>query len=160
MATAFPAVLNRKRLTEFFAPLFAIFLAFWAKDIFEERVIAVNPDYRQNDPLYWYDTHWLSVLIVIVVVLAYSLFRRRIDKACSLFLHMAIGWWAGFLGLTIVLGLHMPPPRSDNWSGSIGMVAGVVVFFVRAGVAPGTPAPLVSCKHDGSRIVAGTRFDT
>src|SRR5206468_2413329 len=106
--------------------------------------IAVNPDYRQNDPLYWYDTHWLSVSVVIVVVLGYSLFRRRIDKACSLFLHMAIGWWVGFLGLTILLDLHMTPPRSDNWSGSIGMVAGMFVYLMREKLAPVTLAALVS----------------
>ena len=43
---------------------------------------------------------------------------RRIDEGTSLVLHLAIGWWIGFLLLVNVLGLRINPPRGDNWAGN------------------------------------------
>lgn len=142
--TALPAILDRRHLTEFFTPLTVIFAAWWAQDIFEEWLVAVNPDYRQQSPLYWNDTDWLGVLIAIAAVLVLALIRRRLDRASSLILHMAIGWWIGFALLVLVLGWRMTPPRSDNWAGCLGMTAGMIVYFERAGWRQLTRAALVS----------------
>ena len=101
--TALPAVLNRDRLTEFFAPLTAVFIAWCLQDFAEYWLVAVNPDFRQESPLYWYDTDWLAALLAIVAVIVLALIRRRFDVASSLILHMAIGWAS-------VISLGWEPP--------------------------------------------------
>jgi len=94
---------------------------------------AVNPDFRHESVLYWYDTNWLSVLVAILAIAALAVARRRWDWASSLILHAALGWWAGFLSLVVLLGWRMTPPRGDNWAGCVGMVAGLWVYFARRG---------------------------
>jgi hypothetical protein len=47
-------------------------------------------------------------------------------------------WWAGFLVLVRLCGLHMTPPRDDGWAGCLGLIAGLLVYCWRhnlAGVA-------------------------
>jgi hypothetical protein len=141
--TALPAILSRQRLAEFLLPLGLIFVAWWMQDLVEEWLVAINPDFRQTSPLYWYDTDWLGVLVAIVVIVIFSLARRRVDEATSLILHMAIGWWIGFVVLVLVLGLRMTPPRGDNWAGCVGMTAGLLVYFERRGLRDLTRAALV-----------------
>lgn len=131
--TALPARLTREQLTEFFAPLTAVFLAWWAQDIFEQWFDRMNSDYRHTSPLYWYDTDWLAALTGPVAILLLGAIRRRWDAASSLILYMAIGWWIGFLLLVNVLGLRMTPPRGDSWAGCLGMTAGLMVFLWRQG---------------------------
>src|SRR5439155_10214088 len=82
--TALPAVLDRERLTEFFAPLTAVFVAWCLQDFAENRLVAVNPDFRHESLLYWNDTDWLAALLAIVAILVLALVRRRLDKASSL----------------------------------------------------------------------------
>ncbi len=142
--TAFPAVLDRRQLTEFFLPLSVIFVAWWAQDLFEEWLVNINSDFRQQSPLYWYDTDWLGVLVAIVAVGLLALVRRRFDNATALILHMAVGWWAGFLLLVPVFGLRMTPPRGDNWAGCLGMAVGMLLFFERRGWRSLTQAALLS----------------
>src|SRR5438309_3547570 len=54
--TALPALVDRDRLTEFFAPLTAVFGGWLVQTFAENWLIAINPDYRHESPLYWYDT--------------------------------------------------------------------------------------------------------
>lgn len=131
--TALPALLSRARLTEFFAPLTAVFVAWLLQDVVETWLVAVKPEFRHESPLYWYDTDWLAALLAIVAVLALGAVRRRFDCGSSLILHMAIGWWIGFLLLVNVLGWRMTPPRGDNWAGCAGMVGGMLFHFKRNG---------------------------
>ena len=131
--TALPAVLSREKLTSFYAPLCWIFAAWCLQGLLEDWLGSVQPDYRHRSPLYWYDTDWLAALVAGGVVGVGALVRRRLDDASALILHMAVGWWAGFLGLVILLGWRMTPPRGDNWAGCIGMVAGLWVFLYRRG---------------------------
>jgi len=44
---------------------------------------------------------------------------------------MTIGWWIAFFGLVVIGGLHMNPPRGDNWAGCLGLILGLVVFLIR-----------------------------
>ena len=128
---ALPAFLNRERLTEFFAPLTAVFAGWTLQDIVTGIWFPENGDYRQVNPLYWYDTDWLAALVAMVAVLVLALIRRRLDSASSLILHLAAGWWIGFLLLVNLLGWRMTPPRGDNWAGCVGMVTGMLVYFWR-----------------------------
>ncbi|PYI87683.1 MAG: hypothetical protein DME26_05370 [Verrucomicrobia bacterium] len=129
--TALPTLLDRDRLTEFFAPLTAVLIAWCLQYFVEKWLVAVNPDFRHESLLYWNDTDWLAALLAIVAVLVLALIRRRFDNASSLILHMAMGWWIGFLLLVNVLGWRMTPPRGDNWAGCVGMVGGMFVYLGR-----------------------------
>jgi hypothetical protein len=131
---ALPALLNREQLTEFFAPLTAVFAGWIMQEFAVALWFSEDPAYRQRSPLYWYDSDWLAALVAIVAVLALGLGRRRLDVASSLILHMAVGWWLGFLVLVNLLGWRMTPPRGDNWAGCVGMVIGMWVFFQRHGL--------------------------
>ncbi|HEU4752038.1 MAG TPA: hypothetical protein VFU47_02940, partial [Armatimonadota bacterium] len=111
--TALPAVLDRERLTEFFAPLTAVFLAWWAQSGVEAFLSTHSAAFRHEDPLYWYDTDWLGVLVAMAAVLLLALVRRRLDSPSRLVLYMGAGWWAAFLVLVVGLHLRMTPPRGD-----------------------------------------------
>src|SRR6266852_5883693 len=63
--TALPAFLSRERLTEFFAPLTAVFVGWTLQDIVAAAWFRENPDFRHQSPLYWYDTDWLAALVAI-----------------------------------------------------------------------------------------------
>src|SRR5205807_133657 len=82
--TALPAFLSRERLTELIPPLLTVLAFWWVRDLVEIHYIAVDPAFRQNDPLYWNDTDWTAALLAIFAVLVYALIRRNFDKACSL----------------------------------------------------------------------------
>lgn len=142
--TVLPACLNRDRLTEFFPPLSAVFLAWFAQDAAVDRLAATDSAFRHASPLYWYDTDWLAVLVAMVAVLLLAAVRRRLDQASSLILHLAAGWWFGFLLLVVVLGWRMTPPRGDNWAGCLGMVLGMWVYCQRHGLRAVTAASLLA----------------
>ncbi len=127
--TALPAVLSRDRLTEFFTPLIAVFAVWMAQGKVESWLEPVNSDFRQEGLLYWYDSDWLASLTAIATILILAAIRRRLDEASKLMLCMAAGWFAAFVLLVPVLGIRMTPPRGDNWAGSVGMVAGMLVYF-------------------------------
>lgn len=55
--TALPACLDRERLTALFAPITAVFLAWWLQEVWLEPWLA-----RQGVNLDWYDTDWLADL--------------------------------------------------------------------------------------------------
>jgi len=81
-------------------------------------------------------------------------FRRfgRWENGASLFLYMAIGWWAAFLAFPVlgslffqgIGGLAMTPPRGDNWAGVLGVIGGILVWMQRNGLAPVNYATLVT----------------
>jgi hypothetical protein len=129
--TALPACLHREQLTEFFIPLTVVFAAWWLQDLVVGWFNTTDPAFRHTDPLYWYDTDWLGVLVAMAAVVILALARRRLDSASSLILHLAVGWWIGFLLLVVAMGWRMTPPRGDNWAGCVGMVIGLWVYLVR-----------------------------
>lgn len=153
--TALCALLDRKRLTEFFPPLIVMFgvwivhdltydaLNIWVGSVLTGTAVAHSPAFRHEDPLYWYDTDWTTAALTVVTMLAYAAVTRKMTRACSLILHMAVGWWIAFLGLVVLLGLRMTPPRGDSWAGCVGMAAGMFVFFRRNRLGPATYASLV-----------------
>jgi hypothetical protein len=141
--TALPAFLSRARLTELLLPIAAVFAA-WAgqgiyfrvkfaglRDQVAQGVITRDELAAQLARMDWYDTDWIAVIVAAAAVLVLAVARRRICFGTSLVLYMCAGWWLGFTLLTVGLGLRMTPPRSDNWSGALGMMIGVVAFLMR-----------------------------
>jgi hypothetical protein len=137
--TALPAVADRARLTELFVPLGVVFVFWWLQGI------AIEPWLRAwGYSLDWYDTDWLAALLAILAALLLVLIRGRLDRATSLVLHLAGGWWVGFGLLVLGLGLRMTPPRGDNWAGCLGMTVGALVYCLRSGLPEVARAALVS----------------
>lgn len=132
---ALPAFLTRDKLTSFYAPMSVVF-AFWlAQDVF---VDLFRPVLRGM----WF-MRGLEITVPILAVLAWSAYRRSLDLGSSLVLHLCLGWWAGYLLLVDLAGLHMTPPREDGWAGCVGLVIGLLLFCRRhnlAGVAFATLA--------------------
>jgi hypothetical protein len=137
--TAFAAVADRERLTGLCAPLAAVLVAWFLEGTFLEPWLR-----RQGYNLNWFDTDWLGALVALVAVLSLALVRRRLDQGSVLILHMAIGWWLGFLLLVNVLGLRMTPPRGDNWAGCLGLTLGMLVYCLRNGLEEVARAALIS----------------
>ncbi len=141
--TAMPTVMDRDRLTEFYAPILAIFAAWTLEDFFPEIVRSTGAQDRDMSWLYWHDTPWIAALLAIVAPLILAAIRRKWNRATTMILHMAVGWWIGVYGLVDVLGLRMTPPRGDSWAGCVGMTFGMIVYFWRQGFAPLIFASLV-----------------
>jgi len=59
-------------------------------------------------------------------------------------LHIAIGWWVGFLLFPVLLQWRMTPPRGDNWAGCLGAVAGMWVYMQRNSLRGVTQASLIA----------------
>jgi hypothetical protein len=141
--TALAACWDRERLTEMFAPMTAVFVAWWLQGIAIVPALLKAFALTERD-LDWYDTDWLAALLAVVAVVVLALVRRRWDRASELILHMALGWWAAFLILVVLLGIRMTPPRGDNWAGCLGLVVGVLIYCGRQGLSEVVLASLVT----------------
>jgi len=124
--TALPAVADRTLLEGLFVPITVVFALWWLQGVAIEPYLV-----RQGYGLNWYDSDWLAALLALFAALLVWAFRRRLDRATSLVLHLAAGWWAGFVILVLLLGLRMTPPRGDNWAGCVGMTA-TLLWYCRA----------------------------
>jgi len=80
---------------------------------------------------YLHDTDWFAALSALLVAGVYAAIVPRSRPACFFIILLAGGWWAGYIILTGLLGLHMTPPRSDNWSGCLGLFVALVFNLVR-----------------------------
>ncbi len=137
--TALPAVADNTFLRPLFPPMGLVFLLWWLQGL------VIEPWLRQQGyTLNWHDTDWLAATLALIAALVAAAVRRRLDGPTSLILHLAAGWWAGFLILVVVLGLRMTPPRGDNWAGCLGMTAGLFWFCRAAAVWRSSP--------DGARL--------
>jgi len=113
----------RSYLERFAGPLAALWLVWLAMDLssFTERLV---------ETWYLHDTDWFAALSALLVAGVYVVLIPRDRSACVLIAVLACGWWAGYIILTCLLGLHMTPPRSDNWSGCVGLFAALVLYLV------------------------------
>ena len=128
---ALPLFLPGETLTILFVPVIAVVVGWSLQAVVVDWIFGLGKSQRHENPLYWYDTDWLAAIVAIAAALVVVVFRGGIDFGTSLVLHMAIGWFAAFLLLVNVLKLRMTPPRGDNWSGCVGIVAGLLVFCWR-----------------------------
>ncbi len=67
----------------------------------------------------------------------------KFRHGAGLLLHLALGWFVGFLLLPVLLDLRMTPPRGDNWAGVLGVWIGAMVFCLRRGYSSIAYASLV-----------------
>jgi hypothetical protein len=127
--TALPAVVDQVFLNSLFLPMAAVFLLWWLQGV------VIEPALKQHGfELFWYDTDWMAATLALVAAIFAWAVRRRLDFGNSLILHLAAGWWAGFLVLVLLLRLHMTPPRGDNWAGCMGMTVGLLWYCRQTGL--------------------------
>ena len=116
--------LRRSELDAFTMPLFAVY-AGWKLLDFSGATAWLGSRW----PLY--DTDWVAASSALLIAWAYAAFAPAARAACCLIITLAAGWWLGFGLLTLVCGLRMTPPRSDNWAGCVGLCAALCVYLWR-----------------------------
>jgi hypothetical protein len=114
----------RSYLENFAGPLVALWLVWFAMDISGLTGWLAET---------WYlnDTDWFAALSALLVAGVYAVIVPRSRPACFFIMLLAFGWWAGYIILTGLLGLRMTPPRSDNWSGCVGLFVALVFYLIR-----------------------------
>ncbi len=110
--TALPAVMDRRRLTDFFVPLcFALFavglhaLAEEPLNDWVQRNLSVGVDStwnRHRHPLYWLDADWRPALAALLGVCAFDLWDRRFKGWPAL---LGLGAGGALLGWLVQAGL-------------------------------------------------------
>jgi hypothetical protein len=114
---------SRSYLERLAGPLVALWLVWFSMDLsgLTERLVGT-----------WYlnDTDWFAALSALLVACIYALLIPRSRPACFFIILLAGGWWAGYIILTKLLGLHMTPPRSDNWSACVGLFIAIVFYLI------------------------------
>ena len=69
----------------------------------------------------------------------------KFRRGSSLLLHLALGWFVGFLLLPVLFDVRMTPPRGDNWAGMLGLFGGLRALLRPAvGSGPWLAASLVA----------------
>jgi hypothetical protein len=115
---------SRSYLESFAGPLVALWLVWFAMDI-------SGLTEKLADTWYLNDTDWFAALSALLVAGVYAAVVPRSRPACFFIMLLAGGWWAGYIILTVLLRLHMTPPRSDNWSGCVGLLVAIVFYLIR-----------------------------
>jgi hypothetical protein len=91
-------------------------------------------------------SHAGLVLGTVAGLACYFVWFGKFRRGSSLLLHMALGWFVGFLLLPVLLDVRLTPPRGDNWAGILGVFGGFLVYCIRC-----RQWPLIA-----SSLVAGT----
>lgn len=114
---------SRSYLERFAGPLVTLWLAWLVMDLsgFTEWLV---------EAWYLHDTDWFAATSALSVAAVYAVLVPRDRSACAFIMLLAAGWWAGYIILTGLLGLHMTPPRSDNWSGCVGLFIALVFYLI------------------------------
>jgi hypothetical protein len=120
--TAYPAVVDRNRLTEIFRPLCWVF-AIWALQYALEDYLVSGyehlvrttgadvSDFRQRSPFYWLDSEWLEATTALLALCLFDLWDRRFRKFPMLLL---FGVGGALIGLAVQRFL-----TAAGWMGSL-----------------------------------------
>ncbi|HQR07888.1 MAG TPA: hypothetical protein PLN21_13755 [Gemmatales bacterium] len=114
--------MKRSWLNSWAGPLMALYLVWVLLDFtgvtawLEDRFIPHDAD----------GVAALSALLVGLVCLTVKPWR----PAGELMTWLSAGWCLGFIILVMLLGLHMTPPRGDNWAGIIGVAIAFAVWLI------------------------------
>ena len=106
-ATAYAAAEDRENLTAIFRPLLWVF-GFWAIQYIiqdtpfdlQDRLFSAfgadRSEFRQRDPLYWFDSEWVEAVLALTALCAFDLWDRRFSKLGHLAIltlaGAAVGW--------------------------------------------------------------------
>jgi hypothetical protein len=114
---------SRSYLERFAGPLVILWLVWFAMDISGLTAWLVER---------WYlnDTDWFAALSALFAAGVYAALIPRHRPACAFIALLATGWLTGYIILTALLGLHMTPPRSDNWSGCAGIFITLLLYLI------------------------------
>ena len=116
--TTLPAILSEEELKSS-SPILLIFSAWLFQDFLVEHSSTRTPLFASEIP-----STGKTPIGSVSPSHSSRLYLRpgspKFDSATSLIIYMALGWWAGFLLLVVVLGWRMTPPRGDNWAGCLG----------------------------------------
>lgn len=117
--------------------------------------LAFDPSNFLNNWPQWFGDYpqhigWLIGLIMGVVI--YFIRYGKFRNGSSLFVYMACGWLISFLLLPVLGGnlfadfggIRMTPPRSDDWSGVLGVFIGTSLWMWRNNLKPVAVASLIS----------------
>ena len=113
--------LPRSQLRSFTGPLLAIGATWVTLDWTGVR--AKVPDVH--------DTPWLEATTSLAVAALYGMVSPKARKACGFILLIGTGWCLGLVILTLLLGLHLSPPRSDSWAACLGVTVALFVYLWR-----------------------------
>jgi len=120
---SFSVTKSRSYLESFVGPLVTLWLVWFAMD-FSGLTEWLADTWSFND------TDWFAALSALLVAGMYAAIVPRHRQACFFIMLLASGWLAGYVILTELLGLHMTPPRSDNWSGCVGLFIAIVFYLI------------------------------
>jgi hypothetical protein len=84
--------------------------------------------------------------------------RHKLDWAERLILWMAIGWWIGFLTITVGLHFLMAPNKGEDWSGSVGMTIALFAYLYRSGLRGAVLVGMVTGVLGGLAFPLGVLF--
>jgi hypothetical protein len=81
---------------------------------------------------------------LIVGIGCYFAWFGKFRRGSSLLLHLALGWFVGFLLLPVLLDVRMTPPRGDNWAGMLGVLGGLLAYCIKRRLWPLLAATLIA----------------
>lgn len=116
--------LRRSELDAFVGPLLAVYVG-WKLLDFSGATSWLESRWSL------YDTDWVAATSALLIAAGYAAFAPKARAACRFVIVLAAGWWLGLGLLTLVFGLRMTPPRSDNWAGCVGLCAALCVYLWR-----------------------------
>jgi hypothetical protein len=160
--TALPAVLERRSLNDLFRPL-CVVLALLAilyfveepaaraiQSQFDTNVGSINGWQRHESALYWFDSNWLDVVVVVIGLLAFDLVDRHFRKGLWLPVFAAIGGLVGYLSQVGIV--------RAGWSGFVRDFLvhpqGDGILFDRARLMANWPAVILR-ESDYAGVAAG-----
>lgn len=112
----------RSELEGFAMPLLLLYFTWWL--LYFSGLLG-----RWQERYSFHDTDWVPATAAVAVAAIVALLVPGSRRACGLIALLGAGWWAGFAALTLGLDLHMTPPRSDNWSGSLGLAVALFAYL-------------------------------
>ena len=117
--------------------------------------LAFDPNNFLNNWPQWFGDYpqhvgWFIGLIMGITL--YFVFFGKFRNGASLIVYMAGGWIIVFLALPVLGslfflqygGIHMTPPRSDDWAGITGVFIGMILWMRRNKLMPVAMASVVS----------------
>ena len=131
-------MVDRSFLSDLFLPMGVVFFLWWLQGV------AIEPWLRQRGfELYWYDTDWLAATLALSRRSRSGPSGAGSTAATSLVLHLAAGWWAGFLILVLVLRPAHDSAARRQLGGCLGMTAGLLWYCRQTGLWRGRPGRAV-----------------